>query len=155
MTRGRRRVAAAALLPLVGCLIACGPTGDNRPLTVPDEPATSGPPFTSPAGTLPPASATVSTPRGDTVVGTADRTADLRAEVGDVVRSAVEELPGLLDVETTIAVGTAGAHGIEQAVAVCEAARSLGYERVRVAEADGSTLVAAGPGIRGDACAEY
>ena len=88
-----------------------------------------------------------------------DRTADLTGLVDDpdVITRAVETEPGRLTVDTTLKdTRTPGSESTAEAVAVCEAGRTLvgdgGY--VAVLEADGTTLAVAGHPAYGPQCAE-
>jgi hypothetical protein len=162
----RRTLVTLGTVALVISVGACAPSsGEQEPLIEPDQgtSVTSAPAFNVPTPSLPVTSApevsvsvSAAPQASSPVAGTADRTADLHASVGDIVLSAVETEPGRLEVETTITDprGDAGSPEAREAIAVCEAARDLGYEHVRVSEADGSTFVVAGHPSYGAACAE-
>lgn len=85
-----------------------------------------------------------------------DVTAQMQEAAGDVVTAATQIEESRIEVETTIADPRTGAGSAEaqRAIAVCEAALSLGVTKVSVFEADGTTFVVAGHPAYGEACTE-
>lgn len=88
-----------------------------------------------------------------------DRTEEVRAASGDwapSVHRAIETEPGRITVETTISDprGENGSQQAQAAIAICEAAVSLGAAHVVVYEADGTSFVLYGHPAYGDVCTE-
>lgn len=77
-----------------------------------------------------------------------DLTSEAQAMVGDFVTAAHQDSEGWLFVETTLTDGTDD----DAAIAACEALVAAGYEKVNLAEADGTSYVLAGHPAYGSEC---
>lgn len=115
----------------------------------------SGPAEIAPTASAP-AAESMAPAASEPASASVDRTEELRQLAGDEVVRAEEVEPGRITVETSITDPRTGEGSTEAvaAIAICEAAVSLGATYVSVLEADGTSFVLYGHPSYGPTCTE-